>query len=320
MYHIYFNSQDNEEWSRLLPSSDKCVENCKFYFSGDDIENDQIDFLVVFNKVSKTAINLEYNQENSLLIACEPPSVYQYHQDYLNQFKHLIITQNNYFSGKYSSQNIYFPWHIGVNRSAFDKSKNLSYSQLLNLNPSKKKLISVIRTNKELCFEHEIRNKIIDRIIDNFRDQIDVYGRNDNYISDKKDALLDYHYHISIENYFGNDFWTEKLSDPLIAMCNPIYLGCKNLKKYFDTNFYQLSDIDIDYNLKLVEKILENQQPKFEYKIARDLIFKEFNLFIFLVKFVNSFYSKKTLIKKLKTEKKFTNINFYKRKFKEYTR
>ena len=320
MYHIYFNSQDNEDWLRLFPSRKGLVGNCQFHFSKEKIKNQKIDFFIVFNKISTSLTRFNYNKENSLLIACEPPSVYQYHKDYLDQFKYRIITKNNYYFEKYLDENIYFPWHIGANRKSSFTHKNLNYNQLVNLSPTKKKLISVIRTNKVLCYEHEIRNKIIDTLIDNFGDQIDVFGRNDNYISDKKDALLDYHYHISIENFFGNNFWTEKLSDPLIAKCNPIYLGCKNLNKYFGTEFYKLSEKNIDKNLRLIEKIIKSKNHKFNYEKARDQIFEKYNLFVFLANFVNRNYSKKNNFKIIYKEKKYTNLNFYKRKFRELLR
>jgi len=313
MINVYFNSQDKENWIRLSPTGNNVVGNCNFIFDEKELKNyEKIDFLVVFNQYKKT--EYKFNKFNTLVFACEPPSIKKYSTKYLNQFANLVSTFA-YDHKNLINRTTFFPWHIGINRNQNLQKEDLNFNELKNINPKKKKMISLIRTAKSMCKEHDLRNKIFDSIINRFEDQIDVYGRDHKFISDKKEALLDYHYHICIENYFGNDFWTEKLSDPLIAKCNPIYLGCRNLKDYFNEKFYHLKLDDLDFNLRFIEKILKKKEHHFEFEDSRNLIFTKYNLFSFLNYFISANFDDRSTIKSINEEHNFINTKTLRHKF-----
>ena len=70
------------------------------------------------------------------------------------------------------------------------------------------------------------------RLREHFGDRLDVFGRGINDFADKEEALAPYRYHISLENSSDKDYWTEKISDPLLTLTYPIYHGCENLEDY----------------------------------------------------------------------------------------
>ena len=170
----------------------------------------------------------------------------------------------------------------------------------------KKKLLSIIQTNKSYCIEHDIRNEILHKLKQEFGKYIEVFGRDYNYVSDKLNALKDFSYHVCIENYFGKNFWTEKLSDPLVTKTNPIYLGCSNIGDYFPkNNFFHLSKHNDEKNLVLIENIIRKKSHKFLCHKERELIFTKYNILTFLDNFIK---------KNLSTKKKYINIFSERRK------
>lgn len=288
MINVLFNTQDDEDWIRISPTGTSKLYNCNFFFKEDDIPRDtKIDFLVVFNNYKKLKNNT-YNFYNTLLLACEPPSIHKYKSDYINQFRWLITSDNKVKHNNKIYNTTYFPWHVGINRNPKLSSKNINFKKMYKINFKKKKLISIIQTNKSYCIEHDIRNEILNRLKREFGKYIEVFGRDYNPVSDKLYALKDFSYHIAIENYFGKNFWTEKLSDPLITRTNPIYLGCSNISDYFPkNNFFYLSKNDNDKNFILIEKIIKKKNHKFLCNKERELLFKKYNLLAFLDKFIN---------------------------------
>jgi hypothetical protein len=317
MLNIYFNTSDKDDWKRLSPTGTNIVNNCKFFFDIKDLDTYPMDYFVVFNQINNDIDLLKkINKKNSLLIACEPPSVHVYPQKYVNQFEHLICPDVNIKHQNKIKITPFFPWHIGHNRDVNLIEKDINFKSLLNKKFSKKKKISVIQSDKIFCKEHEIRKKIIDAIVNEFKSEIDVYGVGfqKEVVSDKINVLANYHYHICIENFFSNDFWTEKLSDPIIARTNPIYLGCQNLNQYFPDNFILLKDIDMNHNLKTIDEILKKKKHEFYFEKSRTLIFEKYNMLTFLSDFAEKNFSEVTKKKKFFKEDYFFNSNKYRLK------
>ena len=72
----------------------------------------------------------------------------------------------------------------------------------------------------------------------------------------------DYLYTISIENFRSNDYFSEKVINPIMYNCSPIYVGCKNIHKYLD-DIILLSG-NVSYDIGLINKIL--REPFKYYK------------------------------------------------------
>lgn len=53
-------------------------------------------------------------------------------------------------------------------------------------------------------------------------------------IKDKYAALWKYRYHLACENSFLDNYFTEKIADPVIAECLCFYDGCTNVERFID--------------------------------------------------------------------------------------
>lgn len=71
-------------------------------------------------------------------------------------------------------------------------------------------------------------------------------------MSSKSDLFLDYQYSLVIENTRTANYFTEKLIDCLMTKTIPIYWGCTNIEKWFDTTGWIILETT-DVN-ELVEK------------------------------------------------------------------
>jgi hypothetical protein len=135
------------------------------------------------------------------------------------------------------------------------------YNTPLSYKPIKKKLMSIIISEKcDLWFGYRYRYKIVDLILRNNL-PIDIYGRgtknfkhlNNEYVKDEfshSEPYLDYTFHICIENFITDHYFSEKIMNPLMTSTIPIYLGCRNIKEYFGDNVITMSgsvekDIDL---------------------------------------------------------------------------
>lgn len=73
--------------------------------------------------------------------------------------------------------------------------------------------------------------------------EMEVFGQGVREIPDKADALDPFRYHLAIENHVAPHHWTEKLSDPFLGWCLPIYHGCPNAAGYFPEDSFIPIDI-----------------------------------------------------------------------------
>ena len=84
--------------------------------------------------------------------------------------------------------------------------------------------------------------------------------------------LKDYEYHIAIENFQSPDYFSEKLMDPLIYNTKPLYLGCKNHKKYFDDMVIPLMG-GIDKDMEIIKEYLKKpRENDIDLKKVKDTI------------------------------------------------
>ena len=92
---------------------------------------------MVFNNY-KTSKNNNFNFYNTLLLACEPPSIHNYKSDYIKQFRWLITSDNKVKHGNKIYKTTFFPWHVGINRNHKKGNKNINYKDLYKMKFKKK--------------------------------------------------------------------------------------------------------------------------------------------------------------------------------------
>lgn len=126
---------------------------------------------------------------------------------------------------------------------------------------SKSKDISIIASSKSQTEGHILRQKVISE----YSEYMDVYGKGRNEIELKIDGLKDYRFSIVIENCKRDYYFTEKLIDCFKTGTIPIYWGCPSINNFFDVNGMILFDNWTE--LKDIIKICDESLylDKFEY-------------------------------------------------------
>jgi len=104
---------------------------------------------------------------------------------------------------------------------------------------------------------------------------IDIYGKGCfNFTKDSADRRIkgeflekepyeDYYFHICIENFQSNEYFSEKIINPLLYSSTPIYLGCHNIKNYFPNDVICLTG-DVKNDIEMLSCILCNSMKYYK--------------------------------------------------------
>lgn len=292
---------------------------------------DEADFWIVQSKGLSASETCCVSPKNTIFVGTEPKSVLTYPKKYLSQFGLVSICQ------KTNLPNVIYdyptlPWYIGFTEDKDGIVKStLDYNTLANSSTltKKKKLISVITSNKAFTQGHIDRISFVQKLKNHYGDDLDIYGRGFNSFDDKWDILAPYKYHIVIENCIQDYYWTEKLSDSYLAETFPFYSGCKNISKYLPLD--ALLNIDI-YDVKKSIKTIDNaiNQNLFEHRIptiqqAKRLMLGQYNMFNHMAALCDRLNAheekRKTTLQPCKTMGNINNVvnfifgrNYYKQK------
>ena len=225
---------------------------------------------------------------HTVFISMEPPD-WGCPRSFYNQFSYLISCDRSAGHRNQIFRNG-LTWWVGL-KVKFENGHQISplcafdYDSLLALEPQKKKnKISVITSAGKHFPGHKKRLSFLERLAAHeISKHIDFFGGYHNPVEDKMDALAGYKYHLALENSVVPDYWTEKLADPLLAWCLPIYYGCPNINLYFPSDSLVTIDIeDFDSTLQTLWQLLESDrhaQSIDSIKSARSLVLNEYNIF-----------------------------------------
>lgn len=156
----------------------------------------------------------------------------------------------------------------------------------LNYLPLKNKCMSIMISQKTNAPGHIYRHALVKHIL-KYNLPIDIYGRGCQYYTSLKDSRIkgkfdeiepyeNYDFHICIENFQTNHYFSEKIMDPLLCNTIPVYLGCRNIKDYFNDNVILLSG-NVQDDIILLTNILKNPE-KYKKNIKIDEIKDKINL------------------------------------------
>ncbi|WOB10078.1 glycosyltransferase family 10 domain-containing protein [Piscinibacter gummiphilus] len=207
----------------------------------------EVEWLVVYDGWSTPELMTHVPRARRILITGEPESFHRYQPAYLAQFGHVITTQRCIRHPGVIHTQVGMNWFAGV-RFDFNGPQNsyvpvLGFEELAADLPLKTKLCSVVSSTKSVTAGHRQRLDFILRLKEELGDLVDIYGRGFQEVADKDDALAAYRYHIALENSSHPDYWTEKLADPFLRQCFPIYAGCPNLSDYFPEGSWLSIDV-----------------------------------------------------------------------------
>ena len=249
------------------------------------------DFWVVQGKGVREDQTCRVAPENTIMLTTEPQSVLVYPDKYLQQFGMVCTCQE-----QTKHPNIHFgpailPWFVGYTEDEDGTCHyTLDYDQLAKpSDPSdKKKLISVITSNKAFTRGHLDRIRFVEQLKAHYGDQLDIFGRGFRDFDDKWDVLRPYKYHIVIENISQRYYWTEKISDCLMAETFPFYYGCTNLEDYFPQEaFLRIDTRQPEQAISIIDKAIA--EHRFEQSAGvlaqcKEKVLKEYNMFEYVAR------------------------------------
>ncbi len=259
------------------------------FWIGDADDMPDPDFWVVQGKGVRRGETCRVAPQNTILLTTEPRSVLYYPRRYTDQFGLVCTCQE-----QTRHPNVHFgpavlPWFIGYteDREGNITSCTLDYDKLKAAPaPQKTKLLSVITSAKAFTQGHIDRIRFVSKLKEHYGDNIDVYGRGFNGFGDKWDVLSQYKYHVVIENSSQRYYWTEKLSDCMLAETFPLYYGCTNLADYVPRQAFEPVDI---HNPEEAIRIIDAQIAQHRYEQSRDalaqakgLMLDKYNMFEYI--------------------------------------
>jgi hypothetical protein len=228
---------------------------------------------------------------NTVFIANEPPAV-KYRPGFLKQFAHVITCDRSLdhpgkIHGPYG-----IPWWAGLQMDVtrphyFAPEARFGYDELSDLKPpAKPKKMSVITSRLQMLDGHKKRSSFVAGLKAAMGKDIDFFGYDSVALSDKWDGLEPYRYHLCIENAICPDYWTEKIADPLLAFCLPIYCGCPNMSEYLPSRSFIPINIDNEAEaIATIEKLIitDPYTHHLEHILkARRLLLDKYNFFAIL--------------------------------------
>lgn len=265
MRNVRFTSSSgpNWPWRRQLPRHREVWAD-KSVYSFDTYETrwpePVADWLVIYDGLFTEVFDTQVPLERRIFVAGEPESFYQYQPDFLAQFGTVITPQANTKHLQLVVSQPAVNWFAGVQfqRHGDPGIPLLDFEDFLMPPPAKSKLCSVICSDKTVTSGHRQRKEFVDRLMLELGDRIDFFGRGRNPMDDKDIALREYRFHIALENSSHPHYWTEKLADPYLRGCFPIYSGCANVGDYFPQGSYVAVDLrEPDLAIDIIAKTLE---------------------------------------------------------------
>lgn len=293
------------DWPLLRQTSQSKGIVSNYHFFVDDHIDQEYDFWVVYDDLL-TVEEAYCSKGNIILITPEPSSVKKYSRNFIAQFDKIITSQRNIVHHNVHYEQQALPWHVGrIQENHKNINFNLDYDSLKKMEfDNERKLLSVIISNKAFTIGHKNRIKFVEYLLSQNDISLDVYGRGFREIQDKWDAIFNYKYHLVLENYIIDDYWTEKLSDCFLAGAYPFYSGAPNIYKYFSMKSLTLLDIN---NFSQAKDIILEDMSKNKYEESflarmnsRDKVLDEYNLFPFIIKQVSHYLHRVSIKEKIK--------------------
>jgi hypothetical protein len=228
---------------------------------------------------------LKIPKENVIGLACEPPAFLGLTREF--------ITYSEKYIGKYfiGDRIFWLDKNLTLPDLFIEQYSYMWYNYPLKYIPVKNKLMSIMVSKKNFAPGHKYRHILVEHIL-NSGYPIDIYGNGANmnkkmYHNKKIDLRIkgvftnlepyeNYQFHICIENYQTNAYFSEKINNALLCGATPIYWGCKNILQMFPMNVIILTG-DIVKDMTLLRDIILNPR-KYVANIDVDCVKDKLNL------------------------------------------
>jgi len=277
---------DNSLILRQSPGRRPSWSNVRFVTHRSEIE--PVDWWVICHSSAITQpLSAKCDPNHTVFISMEPP-VWGRPEGFYNQFSYLVSCDTNVKHPNLIQKNG-LTWWAGL-KVKFEEGHRISnfssydYDSFSSMEiPEKRDRISVITSTKNFFPGHRKRLRFIEKLRRHpVSEYIDFFGGYHNPLEDKLDGLLDYKYHIALENDTIDNWWTEKFADPLLAYTLPIYYGCTNISDYFPKGSYLPININnFGESVAIIKKALNEDaysKQLGEIKASRNMVLNEYNI------------------------------------------
>ena len=143
----------------------------------------------------------------------------------------------------------------------------------------KKKLVSMISSNKSMIPGHRKRLEFVNK----FKDNVSLYGRGFKDLDRKEDGLIDYMFSIAVENAVYDTYFTEKLTDCFATGTIPVFYGCRGVTEYFNEDGIIFLDDDFDISTltedlyySKMDAIKDNFERANNLPVAEDYLYESY--------------------------------------------
>ncbi len=284
-------------WLRQIPGAAGIWGDCRFVF---DPELREYDWLVVYDdlhtaeggRFSVQVEKLACPPERTIFMMAEPSTIKTYGYDFLNQFGTVFSCQEPWNSPP--AKTIHgvpgLRWFYGIPKKGGEIT---TYDGLCAAPPpAKTKMLSTVCSIKAMTHTlHSLRVSFTLALSERLP-ELEIFGHGRRFISDKKDALDPYRYHLAMENTICPGYITEKLTDPFLGLCLPFYVGAPDAAQFFpEGSFIALDPHDPDGAAKIIRDAIENNE--WEKRLpaiteARRLVMEEYNTFAIAARIIAS--------------------------------
>lgn len=295
-----------EHHRRMIPN-DGVIDNVKFYFDNEPLE---YDYWLIIHVSGLERVETAICAKDRIIYASleADETISQACKKFLDQF-HYAFSCDSTIDIPHRINLSLHGWWVGI-KVKFEKGKHIiskdcsmNYFSLGQpLATKKQDRISVILSNKDSLPGHRERKTFIEKLISSrVGKYIDIYGPDAMPVEDKWDALVGYKYHLCIENMVKNNYFTEKLADPLLAECLCFYVGCPNISDYLPANslLHMSYQDEFEKTVSLIESALESDlydESLEAIRLGKQEILNKNNLFFIIARRFNKPKIKKVAI------------------------
>lgn len=206
-------------------------------------------------------------RENVIGISAEPPAFLQMTREWIQYLQQHVCA---YFIGDrsglpepFKEQYAALPWHCPIPNEPHMAQKT--------------RLMSIMVSHKKDAPGHRYRHQLVQAILAYPSLPIDIYGNgcdeyqgwNDSRVKGRfhgVEPYQTYRFHIAIENFSLPAYFSEKVSNPLLYDCIPVYYGCTAIESYFPGMTLRLTG-DLSHDLRLIKEIC-SQPDRFTMAIS----------------------------------------------------
>lgn len=244
-------------WSRMFRTPYTWSQHgVEFSFTGDD--DAECDFYIICNNTQHHKPGIHYEPSKTIVYRMEP----------------LIETEprfNNWIPPNKKEDFLYFLEHKDFrNNTEWWLTNNVTELDQTIINKEPGNCMSAVISGKYETGGHKYRVDLAKYLESNTDIKMHIYGFNNthkfkNYIgplpqTNKDEGLLKYKYTFAVENTNINNYFTEKITDAIVAECLCFYSGCDNIETFIDPRAFIRLPSDMKQAADVIREAISNNE------------------------------------------------------------